>query len=126
MSVPGWPIGLIFFLVIGLSIEHLFEHIHHYHQSLSSWSKWSDFVFFCLKTSFFSIYFPSCSVPMGHIDLIPLLGDRSWPWLSAYEVSSIFVPWFGHNYFDKCTWGKKRRFLLCFCSFTRSLWVRLG
>ena len=43
MSVPGWPIGLIFFLVIGLSIEHLFEHIHYYHQSLSSWSKWSDF-----------------------------------------------------------------------------------
>ena len=67
MSVPGWPIGLIFFLVIGLSIEHLFEHIHHYHQSLSSWSKWSDFVFFCLKTSFFSMSFPSVSVKYWRI-----------------------------------------------------------
>ena len=65
MSVPGWPIGLIFFLVIGLSIEHLFEHIHHYHQSLSSWSKWSDFVFFVSKNVVFFYLFSFLLGPYG-------------------------------------------------------------
>ena len=69
MSVPGWPIGLIFFLVIGLSIEHLFEHIHHYHQRLSSWSKCQNFVFFVSKTSFFSMFLLIYSVPIGQIGL---------------------------------------------------------
>ena len=65
MSVPGWPIGLIFFLVIGLSIEHLFEHIHHYHQRLSSWSKWSDFVFFVSKNVVFFYLFSFLLGPYG-------------------------------------------------------------
>ena len=54
------------------------------------------------KCSIFATLVLNYSVPMGQIDLIPLLGDRSWPWLSVYEVSSIFVGWFGHNLFDKC------------------------
>ena len=55
--------GYFFFLVIALSIEHLLEHITPFSPEPVFFVKINGLLFFfCQKTSFFSMFFPSQSV----------------------------------------------------------------